>query len=152
MSSRSGSARKRQPIAEINVVPYIDVMLVLLVIFMVVAPVLTQGVTVDLPPATAEPIDPEDLEDPLIVTIRADGAIFLNLGEGSIDELGTRVSLDTLGEQSRKVIAARADIPVLVKGDTTIAYGKVIEVMGTLQKAGAASVGLITEPPDPTEL
>ncbi len=148
-SPRGRRGGKRRPIAEINVVPYIDVMLVMLVIFMAVAPILTQGVKIDLPPAPSKPVDPKDLENPLFITVRRDGALFINLGAEDANELGQRVSLDSLADQAGRVIRARPDVPVFVRGDAQIAYGKVIEVMGTLQMAGAASVGLLTEPPPP---
>ena len=153
MEAQPSSARprrgKRRPIAEINVVPYIDVMLVLLVIFMAVAPIMTQGVKIALPPAPSKPVDPRDLNDPLMVTVRKDGAVFVNLGASDTNDIGNRVSLETLSEQVGKVIRTRPDVPVFVRGDAEIAYGRVIEVMGTLQVAGASSVGLLTEPPRP---
>jgi biopolymer transport protein TolR len=132
--------------SEINVVPYIDVMLVLLVIFMATAPLLTQGVQVDLPKAPSEPIE-EAQDDPLVISMRADGAIFLNLGMSSSDDEGTRVTIYSLGEQAGKVLRSRPDVPVYVKADHTLDYGKVVGVMTVLQKAGAESVGLITDPP-----
>ncbi|MCZ6657299.1 MAG: protein TolR [Gammaproteobacteria bacterium] len=138
---------RRKPISEINVVPYIDVMLVLLVIFMATAPLLTQGVLVELPKAPSEPItDTED--DPLVVSVRADGAIFVNLGIQNADDEGTRVTLYSLEDQVAKIMRARPDVPVYVKADHKLDYGRVISVMTVLQKAGAESVGLITEPPD----
>ena len=152
MEAQPGSPRgtrrnRRRPMADINVVPYIDVMLVLLVIFMAVAPVFTQGVKIDLPPAPSKAVDPKDLDNPLLVTVRGDGALFINVGAAKDDELGKRVTLDGLGDDAGRVIRARPDVPVFVRGDEHIAYGRVIEVMGTLQKAGAASVGLLTSPP-----
>ena len=137
---------RRKPMSEINVVPYIDVMLVLLVIFMATAPLLTQGVLVDLPEAPSEPItDTED--DPLVVSMRADGAIFVNLGIQDADDEGTRVTLYSLGDQAGKILRARPDVPVYVKADHRLDYGKVVGVMTVLQKSGAESVGLITDPP-----
>ena len=133
--------------SEINVVPYIDVMLVLLVIFMATAPLLTQGVQVDLPKAPSEPID-EMENDPLVVSMRADGAIFMNLGMSDAEDEGTRVTIYSLADQAAKVLAARPDVPVFVKADHSLDYGAVVGVMTVLQKAGAESVGLITEPPD----
>ena len=138
---------RRRPMSEINVVPYIDVMLVLLVIFMVTAPILTQGVVVDLPNAPSEPV-PENQNDPLVISMRGDGALFLNIGVRRADDEGTRVTLLALEEQAGKILRARADAPVFVRADTGLDYGKVVEVMTALQRAGAASVGLITEPPD----
>ena len=131
--------------SEINVVPYIDVMLVLLVIFMATAPLLTQGVLVDLPKAPSEPVE-EAEEDPLVVSIREDGAIFVNLGLARDDDEGTRVTIYSLEDQSAKVLRARPDIPVYVKADHRLDYGVVVRVMSVLQKVGATSVGLITDP------
>ena len=139
--------RKRRPMAEINVVPYIDVMLVLLVIFMATAPLLTQGVQVDLPNAPSEPVsDMED--DPLVVSMSADGAIFVNLGIQNADDEGTRVTVYSLEDQASKILRARPDVPVFVKADESLDYGEVVRVMTVLQKAGAESVGLITDPPE----
>lgn len=139
-------SRRRKPMSEINVVPYIDVMLVLLVIFMATAPLLTQGVTVDLPDAPSEPIDDVE-DDPLVVSIRADGAIFVNLGISDAEDEGTRVTEFSLAEQAGKIINARPDVPVYVRADHGLDYGRVVTIMTVLQKAGAESVGLITEPP-----
>jgi len=132
--------------SDINVVPYIDVMLVLLVIFMATAPLLTQGVIVDLPDAPSEVV-PEDQDDPLVVSVRADGAVFVNVGMTSSDSEGSRVTLDSLADQAGKIISARPDVPVYVRADHALEYGMVVQVMTALQKAGAKSVGLITEPP-----
>ena len=137
---------RRKPMSEINVVPYIDVMLVLLVIFMATAPLLTQGVLVELPEAPSEPIT-DTQDDPLVVSIRADGAIFVNLGLQDADDEGTRVTIYSLGDQAGKIIRARPDVPVYVKADHRLDYGKVVGVMTVLQKSGAESVGLITDPP-----
>ncbi len=139
-------AARRKPMSEINVVPYIDVMLVLLVIFMATAPLLTQGVVVDLPEAPSESID-DSVEDPLVVSMRADGAIFMNLGMLDADDEGTRVTVFSLEEQAGKILRARDDVPVYIKADHTLDYGNVVGVMTVLQKAGATSVGLITDPP-----
>jgi biopolymer transport protein TolR len=138
---------RRKPMSDINVVPYIDVMLVLLVIFMVTAPILTQGVLVDLPKAPSEPIS-EHQEDPLVVTVRRDGALFVNLGIRKSTDTGTRVTIFSLEEQAGKILRARPDAAVYVRADQKLAYGEVVRVMTVLQKAGAKSVGLITEPPD----
>jgi len=138
--------KRRRPMSEINVVPYIDVMLVLLVIFMATAPLLTQGVLVDLPDAPSEAI-PDQQEDPLVISVRADGAIFVNLGMTSSDSEGTRVTVFSLEDQASKIIGARPDIAVYIRADHALDYGEVVRVMTSLQKAGAKSVGLITEPP-----
>ncbi|MFT7651143.1 MAG: biopolymer transport protein TolR [Limisphaerales bacterium] len=139
-------AKRRKPISEINVVPYIDVMLVLLVIFMATAPLLTQGVTVDLPEAPSEAIEDTD-EDPLVVSMRKDGAIFMNLGMQDEEDEGTRVTVYSLEDQAGKIIRARTNVPVYIKADHALDYGQVVGVMTVLQKAGAKSVGLITDPP-----
>jgi biopolymer transport protein TolR len=140
-------ARKRKPISEINVVPYIDVMLVLLVIFMATAPLLTQGVQVDLPNTPSEPVT-ETEEDPLVVSMRVDGAIFVNLGLQNANDEGTRVTVYSLEDQAGKILRERPEVPVYVKADEKLDYGEVVRVMTVLQKAGAESVGLITDPPE----
>lgn len=139
-------AVRRKPMSEINVVPYIDVMLVLLVIFMATAPLFTQGVEVDLPQAPSEALPEED--DPLVISVKRDGAIFLNIGIRSDDEKGRRVTIFSLEDQATRVIGARPTVPVYVRADREIEYGEVVRVMTVLQKAGAESVGLITDPPD----
>jgi len=125
----------------INVVPYIDVMLVLLIIFMVTAPMLMQGVKVDLPEATANPVEKQDSE-PLIVSVDAKGQLYLNLG----DEKQV-LSLATIRERVGVVIKRSPDKPVLIWGDQAVPYGDVVTVMVALQQAGAPSVGLVTEDP-----
>jgi len=134
--------RRRRMLAEINVVPYIDVMLVLLVIFMVTAPMLMQGVEVKLPEATASPVDNQDAE-PLIVSIDDRGQLFLNLG---VDEKQS-LELATIRQRVAAVLRRTPDKPVLVWGDKRVAYGDVVVVMTALQEAGAPSVGLVTENP-----
>ena len=122
-------------------------MLVLLVIFMATAPLLTQGVVVDLPEAPSEPIDSVQ-DDPLVISMRQDGAIFVNLGIQNADDEGTRVTVFSLADQAGKILRARPDVPVYVKADHRLGYGEVVKVMTVLQQAGAGSVGLITDPPD----
>ena len=135
-------ATRRRSISEINVVPYIDVMLVLLVIFMATAPLLSQGVEVDLPNTDSKPL-PNDEDNPLIVSVDGDGRLFVNTGQ---DAQGTRVTIFSLADQAEKIIASRPEIPVYIRADEAIPYGDVIAVMTVLQRAGAASVGLITDP------
>ena len=142
-------AQRRKPMAEINVVPYIDVMLVLLVIFMATAPLLTQGVKVDLPQAPSKSIESNE-SDPLVVSMRKDGALFMNVGIQGVrqsEEDGTRVTAFSLQEQAGKILRSRANVPVYIKADHNLDYGAVVRVMTVLQKAGAESVGLITDPP-----
>ena len=134
--------RRRRMLAEINVVPYIDVMLVLLVIFMVTAPMLMQGVEVDLPDADATPVKDQDAE-PLIVSINDRGELFLNLGANEKQAL----ELATIRQRVAAVLRRTPDKPVLVWGDQKVAYGDVVVVMTALQEAGAPTVGLVTESP-----
>lgn len=131
-----------RPMAEINVVPYIDVMLVLLIIFMVTAPMLMQGVQVDLPQAKTEPVDNQDSE-PVIVSIDARGQLFLNLGARDDQVL----SLATVQQRVGAVIRRSPGKPVLVWGDRAVPYGEVVALMAALQDAGATGVGLVTEDP-----
>ncbi|MDA1107429.1 MAG: protein TolR [Proteobacteria bacterium] len=140
-------ARKRRvPMAEMNVVPYIDVMLVLLVIFMITAPLLAQGVKVDLPQAASTPMEP-DKKEPLVVTVSANGKFYLNVGDGQ--EKGIADAL--LAQRVGAVLRNQPGTPVLVRGDKNVNYGRVIYAMTLLQSAGAPSVGLVTEsPPAPT--
>ena len=128
--------------SEINVVPYVDVMLVLLVIFMVTAPMLMQGVEVELPKADAAPVEDQDAE-PLIVSINSKGELFLNLGANEKQVL----ELATVRQRVAAVLRRTPDKPVLVWGDQRVAYGDVVIVMTALQEAGAPSVGLVTESP-----
>ena len=125
---------------EINVVPYIDVMLVLLVIFMVTAPMLSQGIKVDLPKAGAEPIEPDKLE-PLVLSIDREGRLYVNLGDPDAAQTPDRVL-----EIASAALRREPERPVLVKADTAVAYGRVVEGMVLLQKAGAKKVGFVTEP------
>ncbi len=136
MSRRRG----RKLMGEINVVPYIDVMLVLLIIFMVTAPMLSQGIKVDLPRAAAEPIEPDDLE-PLLLSIDREGLLYLNLGDPR-RALGPERLLEVAAAALRREPAR----PVLVKADRAVSYGRVVEGMVLLQQAGAKKVGFVTEP------
>ncbi|MFO7305078.1 MAG: protein TolR [Gammaproteobacteria bacterium] len=137
--------RRRRLMAEINVVPYIDVMLVLLIIFMVTAPLLTQGIKVDLPKAGAEPL-PEDLREhqPLVLSVDAQGRFYLNIG-GDED---APIDADTVVERVSAVLRREPNTPVLVKADRNVPYGSVVEGMSLLQESGAAKVGFVTDPRD----
>jgi biopolymer transport protein TolR len=128
---------------EINVVPYIDVMLVLLIIFMVTAPMLSQGIKVDLPKAAAEPIEPDKLE-PLLLSVDAAGAMYLNLGDPK-----QSLEPDRLLEIASAALRREPERPVLVKADRAVPYGRVVEGMVLLQQAGASKVGFVTEPVTP---
>lgn len=139
-------AIRRRPISEINVVPYIDVMLVLLVIFMATAPLLSQGVEINLPKKPSDRLPRGD--DPLIVSIRKDGVIFINIGVENLDEEGTRVTIFSLEDQVAKIINVRPDLPIYIRADEDLDYGAFIGVMTVLQQSGAERVGLLTEPPE----
>ena len=128
--------------SEINVVPYIDVTFVLLIIFMVTAPMLMQGVKVDLPEANADPVENQDSE-PLIVSLKSNGELFLNLGSGEEQSL----SLASIKQRVSVIMRRSPEKPVLVWGDRAVAYGEVVTLMAALQEAGAPSVGLVTENP-----
>ncbi len=133
---------RRKPIAEINVVPYIDVMMVLLIVFMVAAPMLTQGVNVDLPKTNAKPMEMPDNEEVLIISVKSDGSYYVNIGQQPEEP----VVLEQLAEQVSKVIRAQPRRPVMIKGDKSVAYGSVVSVMAALQESGIDNVGLITGP------
>lgn len=142
MTQRSARRGRRKPMSEINVVPYIDVMLVLLVIFMITAPLLYQGVAVDLPQETAEPL-PQDEQDPVVVTISRDGEYTLSIGDDPDQPLG----MDEITDLVSRVMRNSPGTPVLVRGDRNVTYGHVLQVMSTLRRAGVPQVGLMTEPP-----
>ena len=125
--------------ADINVVPYIDVMLVLLVIFMVTAPMLTQGVKVDLPKANSQSLDSK--QEPLIISLNQQGELFLNLGNKEQAK-----DLASITTAIQKVLQNKPNTPIYVWGDSAIAYGKVVSLMSDLQAAGIRQVGLVTEP------
>ncbi len=129
--------------SEINVVPYIDVMLVLLVIFMITAPLLTQGVQVDLPRTAADPIEQVEKE-PLIVTVDEDGRYYVSIG----DDQDKSIDHEELVHRVAAVMKYSPGTPVLVKGDEAATYGKVAVAMALLQKAGVPSVGLLTDSPE----
>ena len=134
---------RRRLVAEINVVPYIDVMLVLLIIFMVTAPLLKQGVDVDLPTAPANPLDIKSPE-PIVISVDRNGSMFLSIAstpESSIDTVA-------LVDQVRAALAKQPDRPVMVRGDANGPYQNVVRTLVLLQKANVESVGLVTEPED----
>ena len=136
--------QKRKLMAEINVVPYIDVMLVLLIIFMVTAPLLTQGIKVELPQAGAEPIADVPNHPPLILSVDAEGNLYINVGDDEDAPVGSTEILARAGA----VIRQRPETPVLVKADRAVPYGNVVGAMVLLQQAGADTVGFVTDPLD----
>jgi biopolymer transport protein TolR len=134
--------QKKRPMADINVVPYIDVMLVLLVIFMITAPLLTTGVNVDLPQAEAQSVT-KDTKEPVIVTVNKEGDYYLNIGENPDKPIGN----DAMVTLVAAVLRHRPGTPILIRGDGRVSYSKVVVAMALLQKAGAPSIGLVTESP-----
>ncbi len=134
---------RKRPLSEINVVPYIDVMLVLLIIFMITAPLLSQGVIVELPRAPSEPL-PAGAGDPVIVSVDAAGNFFINYGENQDQPVSPEVLVNRVGA----LVKYRPRLPVLVKGDAGVNYGRVAQVLVLLQRAGAKGVGLVTRPPE----
>ena len=136
--------RARRPLmAEMNLTNLIDVTFALLIIFMITAPLLSQGVNVDLPQVPSNPL-PEQSKDPVIISVDNVGNFYISFGENQDDP----VSPDDLVNRVGALIKYRPGIPVYVKGDQRVAYGRVVELMAILQGAGVPSVGLITEPPE----
>ncbi|MDG2377020.1 MAG: protein TolR [Woeseiaceae bacterium] len=134
--------QKRRLMGEINVVPYIDVMLVLLIIFMVTAPLLTQGIVVDLPEAAADPIDGDQNDVPIVLSVDEAGNLYINIGD---DEEAPQGSQEVIA-RTAAVLRNRPDAPVLVKADRAVPYGNVVGAMVLLQQAGADRVGFVTDP------
>ena len=135
-------AKKRRAMSEINVVPYIDVMLVLLIIFMITAPIVQQGVEIELPQASANSLPP-DQQEPVILTVNKSGEYYLNIG----DNLKDPVSDETVIKRISLVLNQKPQTPVLVRGDKDADYGSVMTAMVLLQSAGVEKVGLMTEQP-----
>lgn len=135
-------SKKRRAVSEINVVPYIDVMLVLLIIFMITAPIVQQGVAVELPKLSANSLPPEQLA-PVILTVSKSGDYYLNIG----DNLKNPVSDEVVMQRVALVLKLKPQTPVLVRGDKDVDYGSVTTAMVLLQSAGVAKVGLMTEQP-----
>jgi biopolymer transport protein TolR len=144
MPAAMKSGRKRRLMGEINVVPYIDVMLVLLIIFMVTAPLLTQGIEVELPKAAAEPLAAGKDEEPLVLSVDVEGRFYLNIGEREDEPVADARVVELAGA----VLRAKPAIAVLVKADHKVPYGRVVEAMVLLQAAGAEKVGFLTDPPE----
>ncbi len=138
-------ARKMRLMGEINVVPYIDVMLVLFIIFMITTPLLTQGIQVELPKAGAEPLDPTQGADPLVLSVDADGKFYLNVG----DDEDSPVDPERIVKLTSVVLERSPETPVLLKADFRVPYGDVVSAMVLLQQGGARKIGFLT---DPTEL
>jgi biopolymer transport protein TolR len=140
--SNRRSRKKRGPMAEINVVPYIDVTFVLLMIFMITAPLVQTGVDVDLPQADAAAVDLKD-EPPVIVSIKKDGSFYIDIG----DRQDKAVDEDTLYQRVSAIFSNNPKAQIYVRGDHLVEYGKIVQVMVALKEAGAPKVGLMTTPP-----
>ena len=134
--------KRRNLISDINVVPYIDVMLVLLVIFMIAAPLMVQGVLVNLPEASADPL-PVKKSEPLIVSVKNNGLVFLEVE--SLD--GQELNLEQLNLNVSKLLDADPSLQVVIRGDGKVEYEKIMTIMAELQSSGAKDIGLITKPP-----
>jgi len=137
--------KRRKPVAEINVVPYIDVMLVLLIVFMVTAPLLTQGLIVDLPQASSEPLEVDENAETLVISITADEQYYISLGSTQQEDQAP-VAIDVIGDQVSRIVGANPQIQVFVEGDGQSSYASFISLMTVLQAAGVASPNLITKP------
>jgi biopolymer transport protein TolR len=136
-----GPPIKKKLKAEINVVPLIDVMLVLLIVFMIAAPMMTQGIKVELPQAASEPVESKE-DDPITVSVKADGTYYIDLA-GDAEAPRPLAEIKSIVS---KVLKEKPNTPVFVQGDKKVDYGVVVTLMGELKQAGAPSVGLITEP------
>lgn len=137
--------KKRKPVAEINVVPYIDVMLVLLIVFMVTAPLLTQGLRVELPQVASEPLELDENAETLVIEITAENEYFISLGVTSQEEQ-TPVTLELIGQQVTSIVSANPSIQIFVEGDARASYGPFISLMEALRVAGVDSPNLVTKP------
>ncbi|HEX6638279.1 MAG TPA: protein TolR [Steroidobacteraceae bacterium] len=146
MASVQQKGRRRRLMGEINVVPYIDVMLVLLIIFMITAPLLAEGIKVELPKAGAQAIPPEMLKDtkPIVLSIDERGQLFLNYN----DPEDAPLDAATVEAQAAAVLRRAPETVVLVRGDYRVPYGEVVAAMVILQRAGADKVGFVTQPPE----
>jgi biopolymer transport protein TolR len=136
--------KKRKAMSDINVVPYIDVMLVLLIVFMVTAPLLDQGIEVELPEANSEALNIDENIETLVVSLTAAGDIYLNIGV--FGEERESVTLETVGVQASRVIAANPRIQVLIEGDTLANWGAMVKLITVLQEAGVSNPNFITQP------
>lgn len=135
--------QKKKPMSDINVVPYIDVMLVLLIIFMVTAPMLTQGIKIDLPKVESAPVIVEQNQEPLIITVDLNGAYYMEMSSLSGDPLSQEQLVDSVND----LLSVNPSLSVLIRGDKNVEYGVVVDLMAVIQAAGAQGVGLITEDP-----
>lgn len=137
---------RRKLMGEINVVPFIDIMLVLLVVFMVTTPLITQGVKIDLPEVDSQTVQEDENKQTLVVSINGEGQYFISLGEVP-EENPPPVPLEQIGEQVGKIMNQNPSVPVYLEADGANNYSVVMELMGTLQAAGVPNVLLVTQPP-----
>jgi biopolymer transport protein TolR len=143
MAQQSSTRFRKRRMSEINVVPYIDVMLVLLVIFMVTAPMLTEGVQVELPQTFAKAMT-EEQEEPVVVSVDAKGQYYINIG----DDTDKALDVETIVTRVAAVMRHRPGQGIYVKGDKAVNYGAVVNIMALLQNAGVGKIGLVTDAPD----
>lgn len=134
--------RRRNLISDINVVPYIDVMLVLLVIFMIAAPLMVQGISINLPEVSSDAL-PVEKSEPLIISIRSDGSFFLEIDATRNKSL----NLEEISQEIAKILKADNDMQVVIRGDGEVKYESVMLLMSELQQLGSKNIGLITKPP-----
>ena len=134
--------RRRNLISDINVVPYIDVMLVLLVIFMIAAPLMVQGISINLPEVSSDAL-PVERSEPLIISIRSDGSFFLEIDATRNKSL----NLEEISQEIAKILKADKDMQVVIRGDGEVKYESVMLLMSQLQQLGSKNIGLITKPP-----
>lgn len=137
--------KKRKPVSEINVVPYLDVMLVLLIVFMVTAPLLTQGLRVDLPQASSEPLELDENAETLVIELTAENEYFISLGVTEREEQSA-VPLELIGQQVASIVQVNPAIQIFVEGDANASYGPFISLMEALRIAGVNSPNLVTKP------
>jgi biopolymer transport protein TolR len=137
--------KKRKPVSEINIVPYLDVMLVLLIVFMVTAPLLTQGLRVDLPQASSEPLELDENAETLVIELTADNEYFISLGVTE-QEAQSAVPLELIGQQVASIVQVNPAIQIFVEGDANASYGPFISLMEALRIAGVNSPNLVTKP------
>lgn len=137
----SRRTKRRKPMAEINVVPYIDVTLVLLIIFMITTPMLQTGVQVDLPQANSAPVEQKEDTPPIVVSIKAQGEYYIKAGS----EEDERIQPEEINARVVAVLSNKPATPVLINADNSVAYGTVVTVMAALKNAGVPNVGLMTK-------
>ena len=137
----SRRTKRRKPMAEINVVPYIDVTLVLLIIFMITTPMLQTGVEVDLPQAQSAVVEQKDDTPPIVVSIKADGQYYIKAGSEEDDS----IQPEEINARVVAVLSSKPATPVLINADSSVDYGTVVTVMAALKNAGVPSVGLMTK-------